>query len=97
MIEKEIEGFEELGIDADTQLKFRKKIVCEGLPAVHEQWRCDGVLGESLIFREADTAEHDDAALESLVRQSGHVNARSSVTVSRGRSDYVFVNFNFVS
>ncbi|NDY94121.1 hypothetical protein [Wenzhouxiangella limi] len=97
MIEKDIEGFEKLGIDADTQLKFRKKIVCEGLSAVHEQWSYDGILGESLIFLIGDTADLDDAALESLVRQSGHVNARSSVTISRKGSDYVFVNFNFVS
>ena len=97
MIEKDIDGFEGLSIDADTRLLFRRKIVCKGLPGVHEKWSWDGILGESLIFRLADTADLDDAALEALARQSGHVKARSSVTVSRKHSDYVFVNFNYVS
>ncbi len=97
MIEKRIEGFEGLTIDPETRLESRRKLELDGLACVHEKWSWDGVVGETLVFRESDVGQHDDAALEALARRSGCVELGSAVTMTRDRDGYAFVNFNFRS
>lgn len=95
MIQKNIEGFEGLSIESDTTLLRREKIEVGGISAVYERWRWDGLRGETLVFRDADANHHDDAALEELARSSGYIDHDSSITISRNRDGYSFVNFNF--
>lgn len=89
-------GFEDIPTDSDTRVWTSKLVEAGGFDAVHELWSWEGIVAESLIFRESDLDGLDDKALEDIVKNSSYCEPASLFTTSRDRSGYALVNFNFV-
>lgn len=88
--------FDSVSVDADTQITHQNECLVGTCPALFQAWRWDGVAGESLIFLESDIGHLDEDELKSLARQSGRITS-NTVTISRNRKGFGFVNFNFKS
>lgn len=87
--------FKGVPVEEDTVVLAEEVVMVGGIEALHQWWFWDGTKAESLIFRDKDVAGLSDDALEDLVWDSGFVVEDTGVTVTRGRSSFSFVNFNF--
>ena len=87
--------FADVPIDTDTKITGQKIIELDGVTALHQKWRWEGIKAESLIFASSDVIDLTDQALEQITLASGLVNAGSQMTMKRSDNGFVFVNFNF--
>ena len=87
--------FKGVPVEADTVVLSEEVVMVGEIGALRQRWFWDGTTAESLIFREEDVAGLSDDALEDLVWDSNFVVEDTGVTVTRGRSSFSFVNFNF--
>lgn len=87
--------FKGVPVEEDTVVLSGEVVTVGGVEALHQRWFWDGITAESLIFKDEDVVGLSDDALEDLVRGSDFVVGDTGVTVTRGRSSFSFVNFNF--
>lgn len=87
--------FKGVPVEADTVVLSDEVVMVGEIEILHQRWFWDGITAESLIFRDEDVARLSDDALEDLVLGSDFVVEETGVTVTRGRSSFNFVNFNF--
>jgi len=82
-------------VEDDTTLLVSLESTLGERDVLYQQWYWDGIKAESLIFVGDDVGSLSDEELETEVRSSPLVKA-GSLTISRSKSGYTFVNFNFV-
>jgi hypothetical protein len=87
--------FNDLKVGPDVTVFCRAASTLAEYTVVYETWFVDHIKAESIIFVATDVDHLSDAELETLVRTSPLVEAGSRITISRSKSDYCFVNFNF--
>lgn len=87
--------FNNIPIEEDTRVLSRKDVMFGSFEAVLERWSWEGIRAESLILRDGDVAALTDEQLEEALRASPFIQSDSRVTITRGRSGYTFINFNF--
>lgn len=85
-------------IPRDTETKILESEVLwlgRDLVCMHESWYWDGVGAESLVFDEQDISGYDDERLERVLSRTNLVESDSQITITRNKSGFAFVNFNF--
>jgi len=87
--------FAERPLDEDTKVSATRRLTHEDLDILVEEWSWDGVSGKSAIVPEAQVKDLDDAGL--LARISEAVGIKTSSTISRNRSGFAFINYDFRS
>lgn len=85
--------FKDIPSDLDTRILFQQELPLGDYPVLYQKWSWDGLIAESIIF-ESDTVESfDDSKLCEIVSLAYPV--RTNITVTRSKSGFTFVNFNF--
>ena len=94
-----LEKFKNIPLDEDTTILFNEQMKFGGLDCVYQIWRFDGIQGSSLIFTLEDVKGITDETIEIDLRESTLLtNKESSITFSfRNKTEYLFVNFNFIT
>jgi len=85
--------FNNVPVEPDTRIIQQREIEIEGVPALHQTWSWDGLIGESIIFHSDDVEGFTDDEIFELIND--HTDPEGKYTVSRSDSGYTFVNFNF--
>ncbi len=88
------EKFKNLTLDAGTTLIQRTPVKIGGFDAVHEQWRWDGIGGESAVFVTEEVKDLGRDTIEAMVREHFPDADCTAMTFTRGK-EFTFVNFNF--
>jgi len=86
--------FKNIPNDSDTFIKYQSEVILDGLDALHQKWRWDSIIGESLIFINEDIAEISLSELEMKIRIDYPQANNSSITTTKS-GIYFFINFNF--
>ena len=89
------EKFRNVPIEEDTKVLFRAEATLGAYEALHEKWLFEAVKAESLILADQDVQGVSNEDLERELRASQFIRPGSQVTISRGKSGYTFLNFNF--
>jgi hypothetical protein len=87
--------FDAVPRDDETRIIASEKLWLDKIQCLYEKWYWDGVAGESLVFADEDVADWTDEHLEFFISRANLLEALSQVTVSRNKSGFTFVNFNF--
>ncbi len=85
--------FANVPVDDDGKSVVQGYVKVGSIIARHEIWTWDGITGSSLIFDEKDLSGISDDELQKTVQKSTQHKGES--TVSRNRSGFAFVNFDF--
>lgn len=89
--------FNTVPVDDDTKIFAQVETDLGEYEILYQKWGWDGVVAESIIFLDDEVSNLSETELENLVRESPLVNVNSKLTISRCRSGFTFVNFNFLS
>ncbi len=87
--------FKNIPIEKDTVILFQQEAKLGEYKVLYQKWRWDGIIAESIIFKNDDVSELKDCEIEIEVRTSPIVKEGSSLTIKRSQSGFTFVNFNF--
>lgn len=88
--------FDHIPRDNETKILESETLwLSRDLACVHEYWYWGGISGESLVFDEQDISGFDDERLEMVLSRTSLAEPRSQVTITRNKSGFAFVNFNF--
>lgn len=87
--------FANLPQDEDTKVLKQRPEKLGDYPACYQQWRWDGMRGESLIVLTEDVAHLSEPQLLELLRASPLLEPGSQITCTKSDSRFVFLNFNF--
>lgn len=88
--------FKNVPVEEDTNIIFSLEAQFGDYEILYQKWSWEGVTAESLIFDSRDVAGLTDEELIAEVKTSPLLKEESQVTLKRGDSGFVFVNFNFV-
>jgi hypothetical protein len=77
--------FANVPIDSDTTIVSQNQITVQGISALHQHWRWDGVCAESLIFVAEDIALLSPEELKAMLRKAGLLQLDQSITTSNYR------------
>lgn len=92
------EKFKNVSVEVDTKIITQIECKIADYAALYQTWVWDGIFGESIIFTKEDVAHLNDEEVKQLVTDSKYYqSAMGNITFSRGKSNFVFVNFNFQS
>lgn len=90
------EKFKNVPLESDTKILKQKECNIGGYDTLYQKWKWESTIAESIIFAKDDVAHLNDDEVQQLVVNSELANSQSSaMTISRGKSDFVFVNFGF--
>ncbi len=87
--------FNEIPVDADTDITFESHRYLGEFEVVLQNWRWDGINASSFIFDSTDVALLEDAQLLQLLDLYPGYERDTSTTIKRSDSGLTFVNFNF--
>lgn len=87
--------FDTLDTDPDTTILGRKLITLHDRPVLHETWRWDGLIGESLVFTLADVHQVSDETLVAWAREAGVLAEGETPEVKRSENGFAFLSFGF--
>lgn len=87
--------FTDVPTDIDTTIIEQREVTIQGIEALHQHWRWDGVRAESLIFLTKEIAHLSPEALKDLLRKEELLRLDQSMTTSTTSNGYTFINFNF--
>jgi hypothetical protein len=87
--------FANVPIDSDTTIVSQHQVTVQGISALHQHWRWDGVCAQSLIFVAEDIAQLSPEELKTMLLKAGLLQLDQSITTSTTTNGYAFVNFNF--
>ena len=90
-------NFDKVPVDRDTKITFHEQVILGAYEVLHQKWTWDGISAESIIFIEDEVSELTDQEVKHIVFVSPLNKNTSSMTLKRGESGFVFVNFNFES
>ncbi len=90
-------NFDNVPVDKDTKIQLQQEMKLGEYETLYQKWYWDGITAESIIFSGEDANKLDDQAITDLVRSSTLVKKNSSITIKRSDSEFIFVNFNFVT
>lgn len=90
--------FKNIPLEEDTRVLSRTQIAFGPHDAIHEKWKWvfEGVSAESVILLEADVAALTNEELTQQLKASSLLAPDSPITISRGKGNFTFLNFNFV-
>jgi len=91
----EMDKFNNVPVEEDTIIIFRKRATIGEYKVLHEMWVWDGITAESIIFATEDIVELTDKEIEKKVKMLPFVNEGPGITLKRTDSGFTFVNFNF--
>lgn len=90
--------FENIGIDEDTTILFQTPAHFGEYDVLYQKWSFTGLIAESLIFVTDDIKNITMDELKNEIRNSPMVKDSSKeITISSGKSEFTFFNFNFVA
>ncbi len=92
-----LEKFKNVPVEEDTNIIAESTMKFGEQDILYQKWSWDGIVGESIIFVADDVKHLSDAELKSYVAESDIVTQKDKVTLSRGKTEYAFINFNFVA
>ena len=81
--------------DEDTTIYFSQIVNVDGVDALHQKWRWDGISAESLIFSTDSFSKIDREEIVQLAFKSGLIENIEKITYEETDENFVFVNFNF--
>jgi len=83
-------------VDEDTTIIMTKGVHINNYIALHQKWKFDGLIAESLIFKTSQVQSLDKLQLISLVKQElpELIFTESEITYSTNEL-HTFLNFNF--
>lgn len=85
--------FENLCVDKDTKILSREQIKVKNYDVMLEKWSWDGLIGHSAIIPEQQIkAMGDDKIQEYFIQELA---IEGKVTISRGKSGFVYLNYGF--
>ena len=90
------EKFKNVLVEEGTNIIFSLEAQFGDYEILYQKWSWEGVTAESLIFDSRDVAGLTDEELIAEVKTSPLLKEDSQITLKRGASGFVFVNFNFV-
>jgi hypothetical protein len=86
--------FDNVPVEKDTRILFRKEEKIGNYDALHEKWNWEGIKAESIIFANDDISDLTDEEIEQEVRTSEFIKEGSQITLKRSEV-FTYVNFNF--
>lgn len=89
--------FDSVPVEKDTKIILSQQMMFGEYEILYQKWFWDGIYGESIIFLSEDISTVSDEELETIIKSSPIVKSDSKITMSRLKTDYTFVNFNFES
>lgn len=89
--------FDNVPVEDDTKILFSTPAHFGDYDVLYQKWSFSGLIAESLIFVTDDIANITMNELENEIRNSAMVtDSEKEITISSGKSEYTFFNFNFV-
>ena len=89
--------FKDVPVEHDTTIISQQETKLGEYTVLHQVWFWDGITAESIIFANEDVVDLSDQEIEMKVKTSPFLKPDSSITMTRNRSGFTFVNFNFES
>lgn len=89
--------FKNVPIDKDTTILFEAPMKFDQEDILYQKWYWDNIYGESIIFTAEDIKHMSDDELKKYIASSDIIKDKNSITISRNKSGYTFVNFNFMA
>lgn len=89
--------FKDVPVEHDTTIISQQEIKLGEYTVLHQVWFWEGITAESIIFANEDVIDLSDQEIEKKVKTSPFFKPDSSITMTRNRSGFTFVNFNFES
>ena len=87
--------FDNVPVEEDTKILFELEATLGEYKVLYQKWFWDGITAESIIFANEDVINLTDKEIEREVRTSPLLQKASKITLSRSKSGFTFVNFNF--
>jgi len=88
--------FKDVPVDKDTKILFESTMKFDIYDILYQKWYWDNIYGQSIIFVSEDVKDISDDELVQYISQSDIVKDKDNLTVSRSKSGFTFVNFDFV-
>lgn len=85
--------FENLETDSDTEILWREVTTVGNYDVMVENWKWEGLKGNSLIFVSEDVKHLSEAELKNIAKE--FINGYDKITLTRG-DDFTFMNYNFI-
>ena len=82
--------------DEDTTIEFSRTVDIDGVEAIYQKWRWDGILAESLIFSTDKFSKINRDDILQLAFKSGLIDDIKKITYEDKNNGFIFVNFNFI-
>jgi len=89
--------FDAIPVDEDTKILFQQEANLGTYRVLYQKWYWDGITAESIIFDSQDVENLTDDEILAEVKTSPLLTKDSKTTLSRSKSGFTFVNFNFVT
>ena len=87
--------FDNVPVVEDTKILFELEATLGEYKVLYQKWFWDGNTAESIIFANEDVINLTDKEIEREVRTSPLLQKASKITLSRSKSGFTFVIFNF--
>jgi len=87
--------FENVKTDEDTVITSHVECMFGNYPVLHQKWRWESVIAESLIFCNDDINNMPLKSLVNEVKKSPLVNNPEKEITTSVNDQYTFLNFNF--
>lgn len=88
--------FDAVPVDDNTKILAQLETNLGDYCVLYQKWFWDGITAESIIFDSQDVANLTDEEILAEVKQSPLLSKDTKTTLSRTKSGFTFVNFNFV-
>ena len=88
--------FDSVPVDEDTIILRNQETQLGEYDVLHQIWKWESIIAESIIFLDEDVVDLDDNEIEKMVTASPFFK-KGKATIKRSESGFTFVNFNFES
>ena len=88
--------FDSVPVDEDTIILCNQETHLGEYDVLHQIWKWDTIIAESIIFLDEKVLDLEDQDLEKMVKSSPFYK-EGRTTIKRSESGFTFINFNFES
>jgi hypothetical protein len=88
--------FDSVPVEEDTIVLRNQETHLGEYAVLHQIWKWDTIIAESIIFLDEEVIDLEDQDLETIVKSSPFYK-KGQTTIKRSELGFTFVNFNFES